>query len=175
MRRCKQDRFHGKGIRFGTFSRFPSGPGTGDDPGVDAGKTREHRLELLKTLSAMRDPQARWQWLVDRARTLPALPDAFRTEAHRVAGCQVRLWWVQERVDGRCWFRSDSDALTLKALTGLLAECYSGETGAEILAHPPLFLAELGLLRQVAESRRATLLRVVDQMRDFATSAKTSG
>ena len=129
------------------------------------------RRELLATLAGIRDPQARLQWMVDRARHRPALPDADRREEHRVAGCQVRLWWVAEDRDGRCWFRSDSDAVTLKALTGLLAECYSGEKPAEVVADPPSFLGELGLLRQLAESRRATVLRVAEGMLGFAREA----
>jgi hypothetical protein len=33
------------------------------------------------------------------------------------------------------------------------------------------FLEELGLLRQLAESRRATILRVAEQIREFARLA----
>lgn len=151
-------------------SGFSSGTGLGDDPGVEdsiqtAGGVRR---ELLATLAGIRDPQARLQWVVDRARNRPALPDVDRREEHRVSGCQVRLWWVAEFRDGRCWFRSDSDAVTLKALTGLLAECYSGESPAEVVADPPSFLGGLGLLRQLAESRRATVLRVAEGLVAFA-------
>lgn len=133
-------------------------------PAVEA--VRAHRAWLISELKAIRDPQARFQWAVERARTRPALADELRVEAHRVPGCQVRLWWVRAEVGGRRWFASDSDAVTLKALTGLLAEAYHGETIEGLIADPPVFLEPLGLLRQLAESRRATVLRVVAAMVD---------
>lgn len=127
-------------------------------------QVRDSRAEVFSTLKAIRDPQARFQWLVDRARLRPALPDVLRREEHRVTGCQVRLWWVRVERDGRRWFASDSDAVTLKALTGLLAECFSGEEMRVLKEEPVRFLEELGLLRQLAESRRATVLRVAGSM-----------
>jgi sulfur transfer protein SufE len=136
----------------------------GEAPAVEV--VRAHRAWLISELKAIRDPQARFQWAVERARTRPALADELRVETHRVPGCQVRLWWVQAEVGGRRWFASDSDAVTLKALTGLLAEAYHGETIDGLIADPPVFLEPLGLLRQLAESRRATVLRVVAAMVD---------
>ena len=133
-------------------------------PSLEA--VRAHRAWLISELKAIRDPQARFQWAVERARTRPALPEELRVEAHRVPGCQVRLWWVSAEVEGRRWFASDSDAVTLKALTGLLAEAYNGETVEGLIADPPVLLEPLGLLRQLAESRRATVLRVVAAMVD---------
>ncbi len=127
-------------------------------------QVRHSRVEVFSALKAIRDPQARFQWLVDRARARPALPDVLRREEYRVTGCQVRLWWVRVERDGRRWFASDSDAVTLKALTGLLAECFSGEEMRVLQEEPVRFLEELGLLRQLAESRRATVLRVAGSM-----------
>lgn len=139
-------------------------------------QVRERRAAILDTLRTLRDPQARFQWLVDRARTRPMLPDSLRTDGHRVPGCQVRLWWIAEERDGRLWFASDSDAVTLKAITGLLADCYGGETAEGVKADPPRFLEDLGLLRLLAESRRATILRVADSMSSGGTSGGgTSG
>ncbi len=124
--------------------------------------------ELLAALTRLRDPQSRFAWAVEQARKRPPLPEDLRLEAHRVTGCQVRLWFVCEFRDGRCWFRTDSDAVTLKAMTGLLGELASGATPAELATLDFAFLDQLGLLRQLAENRRATVLRVADQLRAFA-------
>lgn len=124
--------------------------------------------ELLAALTRLRDPQARFAWAVEQARKRPSLPESLRLDAHRVTGCQVRLWFVSEFRDGRCWFHTDSDAVTLKAMTGLLCELASGATPAELATLDLAFLDQLGLLRQLAENRRATVLRVADQLRAFA-------
>lgn len=119
------------------------------------------RQRIVSALEALNDPQQRLQWVVERARSKPPLPDAARTDACRVVGCQVRTWWNAACHDHRWTLAADSDAVTLKALLGLLAECYDGESSQGIVADPPDFLERLGLLRQLAENRRATVLRVV--------------
>ncbi len=119
---------------------------------------------------SVRDPQQRLARLVAMAKARPLLPDALKLDMHRVEGCVVRIWFVPELRDGRCWFQTDSDAVTLKALVGLLCEVYGGHTPSEITAHEPKFLEELGVLKQLAESRRATVLRVAEKIREFAAA-----
>ena len=123
---------------------------------------------LVVALSALRDPQARLSWLVEWARHQPSLPVELRQDRHRVEGCQVRIWWIAELRGGRCGFRTDSDAVTLKALAGFLAHHYSGRLPSEIVAGPRSSLERLGLYRQLAESRRATLQRIEDQVHAWA-------
>ena len=127
---------------------------------------REHAAEAM--LARLRDPQSRFAWLVERMRERPHLPDAFRLDHYRVSGCLVRLWFVPELREGRCWFRTDSDAVTLRAITGFWCDLASGATPAELRDWNPQFLERLGVLRQMAENRQATVLRVGGQIRDFA-------
>jgi cysteine desulfuration protein SufE len=129
------------------------------------------RLAALRArLTAVRDPQARLSQLVEQARCRPHLPVPLRLEVHRVAGCQVRLWLVPEFRAGRCRFQTDSDAVTLRAMVGVLCELTDDLAPAEVATFEFGFLEELGLLRQLAESRRATVLRVAEQIRDFGRS-----
>lgn len=93
---------------------------------------------------------------------------ALRVDAHRVEGCLARLWLVAEYRDGRCWFRSESDSLIVKAVAGLICEFYSGRTPAEILAHPPEFLSRLGITQHLTQNRRAGLARVWEIIRAYA-------
>ncbi|MFM8358563.1 MAG: SufE family protein [Verrucomicrobiota bacterium] len=123
---------------------------------------------LQSALASRADFQARLAWLVDEARRQPSLAAERRTADRLVPGCQVRLWWIPGWHDGRCWFASDSDAVSLKALAGLLGRVHDGAAPAEILGAAPGWLAETGLLRPLAESRRATVLRVHDLIREFA-------
>ena len=134
------------------------------------------RLAALRArLLALRDPQARLSQLVEQARNRGHLPDALRADRHRVAGCQVRLWLVPALHAGRCRFQTDSDAVSLRALIGLLCELADGATPAEVATLDAGFLDELGLLRQLAESRRVTVLRVAAQMREFAQKHVEAG
>jgi cysteine desulfuration protein SufE len=155
-----------RGLATARETRYADGtliPESTSDPTTPGGAE-----ELAERLRRLPDPQSRLQLAVDLARRRPALPDVFRTDAHRVPGCLVRLWFVAGIRDGRCWFAADSDAVSLKALVGLMCELQSGLRPEEIEAEPAARLESLGLLRQLAESRRATILRVAGMIRAHA-------
>ena len=124
---------------------------------------------LVDRLLPLKDPQARFAWAVDQARLRSALPDPLRQDHFRVQGCLVRLWLVPEFREGRCWFQTDSDAVTLRAFSGMLCDLASGALPEELIAWNPEFLERLGLLRQLADNRRATVGRVAELIRGFAT------
>ena len=125
------------------------------------------RAELVATLEAIRDPQARLGWVVERARSRPRLPPERLREEDLVPGCRVRIWWRARFENGRCRFEADSDAVTLKAMAGLIADLCDGASQAEVAQADFDFLERLGLLRQLAESRQATVLRIVELARGF--------
>jgi TatD DNase family protein len=124
--------------------------------------------DFSATLGALRHPQQRLGKLVDLARVRPPMPEALRRDEHLVPGCQVRLWFVREFHDGRCRFQTDSDAVTLKALTGLFCDLANDLPPEEVARFSADVLEDLGILKQLAESRRATVLRVAESMREFA-------
>lgn len=128
----------------------------------------ERYAELDGRFRAIADPQQRFAWCVDRARARPLLPDSLRLDRHRVEGCQVRIWFVPRFEAGRCWFALDSDALTLKAIAGLLCELYSGCTPEEILRHPEGLPESWRISIQLAENRRKTVGRIRDAILEYA-------
>ena len=128
----------------------------------------EKQHELSAQLAAVPGVQARLNHLVRQARARPPLPPELCTEAQRVPGCLARLWLVAEARAGRCWFRSDSDSLIIKATAGLLCDFYSGHTPAEILAHDPGFLAQHGIQQHLTPNRRNALARVWTEIKGFA-------
>jgi cysteine desulfuration protein SufE len=141
---------------------------------VLSSQTNEPRLllekeqQLLSVMLGVRNPQQRLAMIVEHARRRAPLDPARRVEANRVQGCLVRTWFVAEFRDGKCFFSADSDAVTLKALLGLLCDLYSGSTPDELAVTSPDFLPRLGVLHQLAENRRRTVLRVAEQVFEFA-------
>lgn len=138
-------------------------------PALSADQPVAARFQIVDAFfAAIPDPQQRFSQCVERARTRPLLPEIHRTETHRIEGCQVRIWVVSRFENGRCWFESDSDALTLKALSGLLCELFNGATPEEILQAPNGFPDAWRLTRMLAENRRKTIERIAQQIQDFA-------
>jgi cysteine desulfuration protein SufE len=132
---------------------------------------RQH--QRLAPLLSIGDPQARLARILHDAVRYPALESPHRIEGNRVEGCLVRFWFVAEMREGRCFFRCDSDAVSLKAIGSLLCELYSDATPEEIVASPSGALKHAGVLQQLAENRRKTLGRLEDKMRHFAAAHQT--
>ena len=124
--------------------------------------------ELLAALAPLRTTQDRLAWLVAQAQQRPLLPAELRTDDRRVEGCLSKLWFVAEFRDGRCGFRTESDSLIVKAVAGVLADFFSGETAADILAHPAGLLTRLGIQQHLTTNRRAGLARLEEKIRAFA-------
>ena len=133
----------------------------------------EHQRQRLAPLLKIRDPQQRLARLVEEARRRPPLPPAMRLEAHRVEGCIVRVWFVPEFRDGKCFFQCDSDAVSLKAVGGLLCELYSAHTPEEIAGANSGVWQPLNLLHQLAENRQRTIALIEEKIRRFAREQQT--
>jgi sulfur transfer protein SufE len=87
-------------------------------------------------------------------RKLPPFPDHWADDAHRVPGCQSRVWMEAiVRDDGNLFFAGVSDAAIVSGLIALLLRVYSGRAPEEILATDPVFLKELGLLEALSTNR----------------------
>jgi cysteine desulfuration protein SufE len=156
--------------------RFSVKPDTFRTMSVSCSNTSESAMgQRLAALLEIRDPQARLARLVEEARHRPALPDAQRVEVNRVTGCLVRIWFVAEFREGRCFFQCDSDAVSLKAVGGLLCELHSERTPEEILATGEGVLRTLNILHQLAENRQRTIMRIEEQIRGFAQEQGTKG
>lgn len=125
---------------------------------------------MIEDLAIIDDPQERLSLVVDRARQRPALPEAERTEAHRVKGCISQAWLVGERRDGRCYFRCDADSPLVRGLVVLLCDLYSDAPPAEILATEPDLIEKLGLARNLSPTRLNGLRSVRAAIRAFAAA-----
>ena len=130
----------------------------------------EKKQELLARLARCHGAQERLAWLVAKARRQPPLESTCKTDAFRVAGCLSKLWLVADCREGRCFFRCDSDSQIVKAIAGLLCEFYSGQEPAEILAHDPAFLGDVGITQHLTGNRRNALTRVWEKIRACAES-----
>jgi cysteine desulfuration protein SufE len=139
----------------------------------DTSALLEKQQHCLGELLQIGNPQQRLARVMHAAPKLPPIEPELRTEGHRVEGCLVRVWFVPEFREGKCFFRCDSDAVSLKAVGGLLCQLYSGHAPEEIAATQMGFLKPLGILQQLAENRRRTILRIEEKIRHFAQEHQT--
>jgi cysteine desulfuration protein SufE len=117
------------------------------------------------------DWSERYQYLIDLGRKLPEFPDAFRTEAHRLHGCQSMVWIVPSGDAGRMDFAAASDSAIVSGLVYLALRVYSGRSAREILATDPSYIADIGLAKHLSPTRSNGLAAVLAFIRDAAQRA----
>ena len=130
----------------------------------------EKQQQMIDDFAIIEDAQERLAAVVDRARRRPALPEAERTEDHRVKGCISLAWVVAEMREGRCYFCSDADSPLVRGLLALLCDLYSGATPAEVAATEPVLLETLGLAKNLSPTRLNGLRSVRAKIRDYAAA-----
>ncbi|MCX5620267.1 MULTISPECIES: SufE family protein [Bombella] len=104
-------------------------------------------------LALFDDWMERYQYIIELGRKIPAFPQEWQDDAHRIPGCQSQVWLEAEERDGRLFFAGASDAAIVQGLVALLLHVYSGRTREEILATPSSFLHDLGLVKALSANR----------------------
>lgn len=111
----------------------------------------------------------RYQYIIELGRKLPPFPDAWADDAHRVPGCQSKVWMEADKRDGKLYLAGASDAAIVSGLVALLLRVYSGRTPAEIIATEPNFLRDLGLIEALSTNRGNGIAAMARRIRDAAT------
>jgi cysteine desulfuration protein SufE len=122
-------------------------------------------------LGVFDDWMERYQYIIELGRKLPPFPGAWADDAHRVPGCQSRVWMEAAVRDGRMFLAGASDAAIVSGLVALLLRVYSGRTPAEIAATDPVFLKDLGLLEALSTNRGNGIAAMARKIRERAAAS----
>ena len=119
-------------------------------------------------LAVFDDWMERYQFIIELGRKLPPFPEAWTNDAHRVPGCQSRVWMEGTLRDGRLYLAGLSDAAIVSGLIALLLRVYSGRTPADIVATDPVFLKDLGLIEALSTARGNGIAAMARKIRELA-------
>ncbi len=117
------------------------------------------------------DWSERYQYLIDLGRKLPLFPDEWKTEEHRLLGCQSLVWIVPEGDAARLDFHAASDSAIVSGLIFLALRVYSGRSAQDILATDAEYIADIGLARHLSPTRSNGLASLLAFIRDAAQRA----
>lgn len=112
------------------------------------------------------DWSERYQYLIDLGHKLPAFPEEWKTEEHRLLGCQSMVWIVPEGDADKLVFHAVSDSAIVSGLIYLALRVYSGRSAIEILATEPEYLATVGLSRHLSPTRSNGVAAMLQFIRD---------
>lgn len=129
------------------------------------------QLEVIEEFSFFDNWMDRYQYLIDLGRRLPDMPQAERSDANRIRGCQSQVWFVAERDGDVLRFRANSDAAIVSGLIAILLRIYSGRRPADIIATPPDFIAGLQLEQHLSATRSNGLAAMLKAIQQYAAEA----
>ena len=113
----------------------------------------------------------RYQYLIDLGRKLAPFPEALKTDAHKVTGCQSQVWLVPSGDANRLEFQATSDSAIVSGLIALLLRVYSGRSASEILATEPKFIETIGLAKHLSPTRSNGLAAMLAAIKQHAREA----
>ena len=114
------------------------------------------------------DWSERYQYLIDLGRKLPPLPEEWKTEEHRLHGCQSMVWIVAQGDAQRLDFHAISDSAIVSGLIYLALRVYSGRSAAEIVASPADYIGDIGLSKHLSPTRSNGLASLLAFIREQA-------
>ncbi len=128
----------------------------------------EAQLSIKEEFGFFSDWSERYQYLIDLGRKLPAFPEEWKTEEHRLLGCQSMVWIVPHGNAERLDFDAVSDSAIVSGLIYLALRVYSGRSAAEILATAPDYIADIGLAKHLSPTRSNGLAALLSFIRETA-------
>ena len=82
------------------------------------------QAEIADEFAFFGDWTERYQYLIDLGRKLPAFPEAWKSEEHRLHGCQSMVWIVPQGDAGKLDFHAASDSAIVSGLVALVLRAH---------------------------------------------------
>ncbi len=130
----------------------------------------EEKVQKYKNiLSIFPNPQEKYKYLIEQAKSNTDFPIELRRDEFKVSGCQSQVWLVPEEKDNRLFFKSDSDALIAKGLVTLIASIYSDEPAKDIVSSKIDLMEEFELGIILSPARRNGAFSMLKTIKEFAS------
>jgi len=129
--------------------------------------------EIIESFSLFDTWEEKYEYIIDLGKKLPELDDKYKLPENIIKGCQSTVWLVADYMNGKIFFKADSDAVIVKGLVSMLIEVLSGHTPDEILNAKLDFIREIGMMNHLAQTRSNGLLAMVKQMKNYALVYKS--
>lgn len=128
----------------------------------------ERVRSIVSDFEVFDDWLGKYEYLIELGSSLPPLDDEFKTDAYRIRGCQSHVWLKPEFIDGRVYFRADSDAMITKGLVALLIRVLDGQEPESIATARLDFLEEIGMKEHLSSTRKNGLASMIKRIKEYA-------
>jgi len=134
----------------------------------------EREQEIISEFELFGDDwEARYEYLIDMGKDLPAISSELKTDENIIKGCQSRVWLGSVYRDGKMHFTADSDAIITKGMVALMIRVLSDQPPGEIIKAPLSFIDQIGLREHLSPTRANGLVSMITRMKTDSASALT--
>jgi cysteine desulfuration protein SufE len=133
---------------------------------------QEIENEIVEEFSLFDSWDDKYEYIIDLGKKLPVLEEKHKLDENKVRGCQSTVWLVADYIDGKVYFKADSDAIIVKGLISMLIRVLTGHTPDEIIQASLGFIQQIGMTTHLAQTRSNGLLAMVKQMKNYALAYK---
>lgn len=129
---------------------------------------KEAKEEVVDTFSMYDEWLDKYEYLISLGKELEPFEDGMKTDDKLIKGCQSRVWLYCNELDGRLFFKADSDAIITKGIISLLVGIYSGREKAEIAGDDFDFIEKIGLRENLSPTRSNGLASMIAAIKRYA-------
>ena len=126
---------------------------------------------LMDAFALLEDWQERYDYLSEVGAKLPPMPEAEKTEAHRVQGC-VSSVWVTGRAVGESpimEYHADGEGAVVRGLVALILMLFQDKPRTEVLELDAQgVIQRLGLDEHLSANRRMGLHAMIERFKAIA-------
>ncbi|BFM50151.1 SufE family protein [Marinomonas sp. THO17] len=124
-----------------------------------------NQTSIKAKLQACRSREDTFKTLVDLSKSLIRLSPEDKTEENKIKGCESAVWLIENKQDGVCHFRADSDAKLMRGVLVALLSLVNGKSKEDIQAMDLAnALTELNLGSYLTSSRSNGVLAILDRI-----------
>lgn len=130
----------------------------------------EIETQITEDFSLFDDWMGKYEYIIELGKDLPLIDEKYKTEEHKVKGCQSQVWLNAEMKDGKIIYKADSDAIITKGLIALLINVLSGQKPDDIVNAKLDFLDKIGMKEHLSPNRANGLSAMINYMKKYATT-----
>lgn len=135
---------------------------------ISTTSAEQAQQQIAEEFAFFGDWTERYQYLIDLGKQLSDFPEAHKSEAYRVHGCQSMVWLVPSGDASNMHFEATSDSAIVSGLIALVLRVYSDRPAAEILATEPSFIGTIGLAKHLSPTRSNGLAAMLAKLQGYA-------
>ncbi|MEI6821990.1 MAG: SufE family protein [Bacteroidota bacterium] len=115
----------------------------------------------------------KYNYVIELGRECPMIDEKNKVENNLIAGCQSRVWLSADYIDGKIYYKADSDAVITKGIATILIKVLSGQEPQAIIDADFDFINDIGLKEHLSPTRSNGLTAMIKQMKLYALVYKT--